>query len=139
MRSGDGSVSNVAKGRRLVQLARKILEAQGCWVEVAQNAVRWIPKKAPGTGLMPISVHHDFFSVWDLIAIWPDGTRHFYQVTTMPEVSHRRKKIAESGFPATGLDAILGYHGGRGRSFRVFYGPGFETWEETWKPVKESP
>ena len=124
------------KGRKLVQLAKKILEAKGCQVEVAVNAIRWIPRKDK-QGMMPISAHHDFFGVWDLLAVWPAspgwvGRRVFFQVTTVSEVSRRRAKILDSKFPACDDDAILAYVGRPRRHFRVYSGPSFEAYKEEW-------
>lgn len=132
-----------AKGRKLVQLAKAILEAQGCRVEVAANQVRWIPRKT-GPGMTPISVHHDFFEVWDLLAVFPKRRRRlvraFFQVTTLPEASRRREKIIASDFPVMPEDAILAWVGGRGRHFRVLRGPAFETEStERWDPIKPRP
>ena len=125
-----------AKGRRLVQLAKAFLEARGCVVEVAANQIRWW--KNPQGRMIPRSVHHDLFGVWDLLAV-SQAERAFYQVTTLSEVSHRREKILASGFPADPRDAILAWVGGRGRHFRVLRGPDFTTASaERWEPVKEA-
>lgn len=138
-----------AKGRRLQTIAKKALEARGYRVEVAQNVVRWIPdkrafgpKRLVGSGLKPISTHHDLFGLWDLLfcgygsAKNPDGESReeiilgLAQVTTLENLSHRRKKILADGFPLTRHCWILAYVGGRGAHFRLYRSP-FETWEET--------
>ena len=138
-----------AKGLRLQRLARECLEAQGWLVEAAQNAVVWIKdKKRPLGPLRPISVHHDLFGLWDLIAVRsiyvtnpapPDAAFFdimgrprqvaFVQVTVLEHVSQRRSLIIRSGFPLKEDDVILGWKGGRDRHFRVFRGPGFERWD----------
>jgi len=125
-----------SKGQRIVQIAKRILEAQGATVEVAPKVVHWLPKK-DGSGRFPFSTRHDFFGWADVIACYPDGRREGYQVTTLEHVSDRRAKMLKVGFPYTAGDAILGYKGGRDRHFRIFRGPRFEDWEgETWRPMK---
>lgn len=135
-----------AKGRKLVQLARHYLEAQGCLVEVAANVVRWVPGKVsqahriPGDrasnpkGLVPISIHHDLFGLWDLIVLWPAGMRCFYQITVADGLRARRKKILIANFPLAAWDRIACYYPGRNRHFRLYGPPGFEEWTgEVWR------
>ena len=123
-----------AKGRRLQTIAKKALEADGYRVEVAQNVVRWIPvakdQHKPSPELRPISTHHDLFGIWDLLWCRADGVLGVAQVTTLENLSHRRKKIVADGFPLTKHCWILAYVGGRGAHFRL-YRPPFEAWEET--------
>jgi hypothetical protein len=127
-----------AKGRRIVQLARKLLEARGASVEVAPKVVHWLPKPDGSGGRVPLSTRHDFFGWADLLVCFPDGERGLFQVTTWEHVSDRRQKMLARGFPYTAADAILGYVAGRNRHFRVLRGPAFEEWTgETWRPVKE--
>lgn len=137
-------MNTAKKGRELQRLARAYCEAKGARVETAPNIVRWIKpnrSKGPANGpARPISTHHDFFGCMDLLVLWPDGRRSFYQVTVLEAVSTRRAKILSDGFPASDQDAILGYKGGRDRHFRVFPGPTFETWNgECWRPVNADP
>jgi len=130
------SVNTSAKGRRLQTLAKHALEARGYRVEVARNVVRWIPTKArTALGRLdapshPISTHHDLFTLWDLLWCREDGVLGLAQVTTLENLSHRRKKILADGFPLTPQCWILAYVGGRGAHFRL-YRPPFEAWEET--------
>ena len=137
-----------AKGTRLEGLAKRALEAQGALVEPAPRRVFWSPERGFGTvvggptastnvqpdgqgeppgqrfpGYRPRAMRSDFFSLWDLLAVWPDGTRVFYQVTTPDHLSHRRRKILAAKFPVTPVDAILVFHGGRGRHFRMYRSP----------------
>ena len=129
------------KGKELQRLAAAWLRELGCLVEVAHKGVAWIPKKAklgapPQAGppkpqeRVPISTRHDLFGLWDLALVWPDGRRGYAQVTTADHVSHKRVAIITSGFPCTAEDMVLGYEGGRGRSFRVLRGPGFKLGKE---------
>ena len=121
-------LNSSAKGRRLVQIARKLLEARGYRVEIAQNAVRWWKDKKTDA-LQPRSVHHDLFTLWDLLWCREDGVLGLAQVTTKENLSHRRTKILADGFPLTPHCWILAYVGGRGAHFRL-YRPPFEAWEE---------
>jgi hypothetical protein len=131
--------NNIAKGRKLVGYAKAILEAQGCLVDVATNALRW--QFVPETGTrIPRSVRHDFFGVWDIIAVSRYGSeRSFYQVTTRENLSHRRDKILAAAEDAnrqwSSGDAILCYRKGRGRHFEVFYGPDFSERRTRWELV----
>lgn len=111
-----------AKGARLEKLARALYEAEGCRVESAPKVVRWV-KLPDEAELKPRSARHDFFGVWDLIAVDPAGRVVFVQVTVVAEVAHRRRKILTSGFPA-GAPAVILAYAGRGL-FRVFLGPTF--------------
>jgi hypothetical protein len=120
------------KGRKLVNFAKAILEAQGAKVEVAQNVVRWWQDKATKRWV-PRSVKHDLFGVWDILAIHKDGARVFYQVTTLDNLSGRREKIKAAG-QWTASDAILAWVKGRGRHFRVYYGPDFDESIQRWQP-----
>lgn len=126
-----------AKGHRLERLARQCLETQGFRVETAPNVVVWI--KDPATGRQkPISTRHDFFGLWDLLAVGPSDGRGFVQVATLDHIAHRRAKILASGFPCTRSDILAGYKGGRDRHFRLFRGPRFERWDgECWRPPKQ--
>ena len=162
-------ISATAKGRTLQNHARKCFEAQGARVETARNVVRWIPRgpeadriRVDAKGrcvschsqalMIPQSVAHDFFEIWDGVAVWgwaddqnngETRRRHsWYQVTTLDHLAHRRAKILTSGFPTTSDDMILAWVGGRGRHFRVFRGPLFSGHEgsfnsrpETMKPA----
>ena len=144
-------VNRAAKGRRLQNMVRDILISQGFLVEMASpRIVRYKDKK---TGEMKIiATAHDIFKVWDGIFVHtklsdshrnPDsssfvGERGFFQVTTIDNISARRKKILDSPFPCTSYDRLLGYVGGRGAHFRIFRGPSFEVGEETWPPLKKT-
>lgn len=138
---------STAKGHAAVAMARRIFEARGAIMESAPNVVRWIPAvdATGGAKMIPRSMRHDFFGVWDLIVVEPaslhmDRPTFFVQVTEVGHLSHRRTKILESGFPTTVLDLVMGY---RGRGvFRVLRGPRFEGEGEEWKvpaPGKKVP
>jgi hypothetical protein len=123
-----------------VFLAKRYFEATGCLVETAPNVVRWVPKTVevsePGaigvgyvkdTTMVPRSQRHDFFGIWDVIAVRYTG-RCFVQVTDSAHMSARRQKVLASRFPCTGADQIWGYKG-RGW-FRVWRGPEFDAGTE---------
>jgi len=86
---------------------------------------------SPGAG-RPLTLAGDYFTVWDGLAVWPDGRRFLCQVTVADCVSERRRKILASGFPVNADDLLLGYVEGRGRHFRVYPGPEFNTVTEEW-------
>jgi hypothetical protein len=116
-----------AKGARLERLARRLFEQDGYLVETAPKVLHWeVPRNDPGGPLIPRSTRHDFFGIWDLVAITLSGRPAFIQVTTPENKSHRRRKILESEWPISQEhkdDLILGY-AGRG-IFRVWIGPDY--------------
>lgn len=124
-------VSNVRKGRELQRRARAILEARGWRVETARNAALSLPDKVRPGARRTISVHHDFFGVFDCIYAADGVQRGFVQVTTLSDYHARRRKIIASGFPVGALDFILA-HIPRSRRFRVLRGPLFLLTEEAW-------
>lgn len=111
------------KGRKLVQYAKAILESQGARVEVAANQIRWW-KDASTQRWVPRSVKHDFFGVWDLLAVWPTQ-RGFHQVTTLANLASHREKILAAG-PWSPADGLWAWVGGQGRHFRLYHGPAFD-------------
>lgn len=114
-----------ARGYRLQRLVRHALEVEGAQVEVARKALVWkIDPDHPARPPLPMSVRHDWFGCWDMVAVFADGRRSFVQVTTLTNVAPHRLKIIRSGFPATRDDAILAHE--RGRVFRELRGPGFQ-------------
>lgn len=119
VRKGPGNTR--AKGKRLVKLAKTLLEAQGALVETAPLQVKWLGANRP------VMLSGDYFDIWDLIAVYPDGRRGFVQVTTWNHATDRRNKILGAGFFCTEHDLILGYMEGQGRHFRVLVGPDFDT------------
>lgn len=130
----EEGLSTVAKGRRIVLLAKRCLEARGAMVEIAPNVVRWV-KQLPTGKLVPRSLRHDFFGLFDIVAVPRDrGSGAFYQVTVDANVKDRRRKILAASFPHATTDAILGYVPGRRRHFRVYRGGlGDFAWDgETW-------
>lgn len=110
-------------------------------MEIAPNVVRWIKLPAGAGRMVPRSMHHDFFGIWDAVAFWSlpggpyDHRAGCYQVTVDRNVSDRRRKILAAGFPHNEADAILGYVAGRRRHFRVYRGGALEfgKWDgEAW-------
>lgn len=77
----------------------------------------------PAGKMVPRSLRHDFFGLFDILAAYPSGRRALYQVTTLGNLSHRRRKMlaALPPFQFHGDDAILAYVPGRRRHFRVCY------------------
>lgn len=114
-----------AKGKRLELTIRAWLESQGWRVETAPKVTVWIWN--PGKNAkVPISVRHDFFGVWDGIAVDEQSARRgFYQVTTVSHIAHKRRKIEDAGFPATLYDTIFAY-AGRPARWRILRGPDFK-------------
>jgi len=116
------------KGRELVQIFKKLLEAQGALVEAAPQQVVWIGRNKP------IAKANDYFGLWDLVVVHPEGRRYFVQVTTEAHLSDRRKKIIDAKFPCTSCDLIVGHRSGS--AFRVLFGPEFKIEEsEEWGEV----
>ena len=72
------------RGKYYEAKSKKRLEEGGWIVEKAIPKVIWIKGR-------PISMHHDFFGLFDLIAVYEDQVR-FIQVKFMGENTH------ESGF-----------------------------------------
>ncbi|SRR6266404_7398771 len=123
-------MSNVAKGGRWQRKLKETLVAAGAQVEIAQKAVRWIPHqpwmtspRPSGKGLVPITMKHDFFGLFDLIVAWPDGRLELWQVTDHANASHRRRKMLAGGFPMTPACVLATYK--PRQPFTVFRGPMF--------------
>lgn len=113
-----------AKGKRLELQIRAYLESRGWLVETAPKVMVWIWNPVKGARA-PISTRHDFFGVWDGMAVNEQSAmRSLYQVTTLAHVARKRNKIHDSGFPVTLFDSIYAYVGRPGR-WRVFRGPDF--------------
>lgn len=93
-----------ALGKRLEGEVKEILTSEGWLVEQA------IPKTIfIGPGKM-IAVAHDFFGLFDLIAVRPNGFAaqvKFVQVTVWEETARKRKKLEESAFDWTKLDCDI--------------------------------
>jgi hypothetical protein len=124
-----------SKGHRWELLARKAFEAAGCRVEAAPKVLVWLPPKGalPGKcgacghqrdARIPRSMRHDFFGVWDFIAVEASGILRMVQVTGETGLGDHRRKILASGWPARADDMLLAYIG-RAR-FAVYHGPTFE-------------
>lgn len=126
-----------AKGRRLQNMVKAILESQGSRLEMASPRIVRYTDKETGE-LKTIATHHDLLGLWDFIVVTPTGTVYFIQVTTHDNVSARRKKIIQDGFSHNRLDEIWGYVGGRNAYFQIYRGPDFQKSEgEVWKPIKK--
>ena len=102
----EGEKKKKPKGRqtglKFVHEVKTILKATGKEVEGPKFKIVWIPDKE-GTirrrrpTVKPIQVHEDFFGIWDLIS-WDKGAGYnFYQVTTLPHWTDRKKLIEQAG------------------------------------------
>jgi Holliday junction resolvase-like predicted endonuclease len=103
-------MSSRTKGNAYELKSRKMLEKDGYLVEKANARILWI-------GGRPISKHHDFFGLFDLIAVNSQEVR-FIQVKFLDEESHGwlssvRHEIA--GFPVKSELWIWRKIGGRVR------------------------
>lgn len=132
-----------AKGQRWEKLAQLALEALGCKVEPAPKVLAWVPSwtwpKSPELRaeavrlgerpkMEPRSQRHDFFGVWDMIAVETRGLSaglvRFVQVTDPHNLAAHRRKILDSGWPSREDDLLVAYVGRA--TFEVYHGPGFE-------------
>jgi hypothetical protein len=127
--------ADAARGRRLQLLARDYYVALGCWVEVAPKVAFWMKDKAGKW--IALSKRHDYLGLWDLLIVYPDGTRAFAQVTTLNNVAARRQKVLDSGFPVSEHDTILGHESVR--MFRILQGPEFLTAKDVIEAPKRAP
>lgn len=82
--------NRAAQGKGYEKEVKDILTSEGWEVEQAINKTIFI-----GPGRI-ISVAHDFFNLWDIMAVNNSPTLHFIQVTVWEEVSHKIKKIEDS-------------------------------------------
>lgn len=125
-------IDTAAKGRRIARMAADLLRARDYLVEMASPILRWW--KAPDGRLVPLTVKHDFFGVWDLMAQSPRGRIRCFQVTTPDHLAHRRAHILDSPWRSSPADAILVWHGGRGNQyFAVWPGPDFSEATQVWR------
>ena len=88
-------MSTNSKGTYYEKKSMDILEKRGYRVERALPKVIWVKGR-------PLSIHHDFFGLFDLIAVRPDGML-FVQVKYYGENTHARGKEDVKGaleFPA---------------------------------------
>lgn len=128
-------IDTAAKGRRIARKAVELLQARDYLVEMASPVLKWW--KTRDGRLVPLSVKHDYFGLWDLIAQSPRGRLHCFQVTTPDHLAHRRARILESPWRPSSADAILVWHGGRGKQyFAVWPGPTFSEATQIWRVVR---
>lgn len=126
-------MSNSSKGKAYEREAMEVLKADGYMVEQAIPKTIWI-----GAGRI-ISVAHDFFGVWDIIAKKLGEPTLWVQVTTWESISPRRKKIQEYCWNSD-FDCPVIYARIRGKDacFRLLYGrDGYEWTGEIKKLVKK--
>lgn len=76
------------QGKRYELEIRKFLESTGWQVEPATNKTLWIKGRT-------ISIAHDFFGIFDGIAIKNQSVL-FYQVSVLEEKSHKISKIMDN-------------------------------------------
>lgn len=116
-------IAAAARGQRLERNIKTWLESRGWRVELAPKVLRRYFDASAGKWARR-SARHDFFEVWDGIAV-KGHRRDFFQVTTLDHVAEKRSKIAACGFPARPADRVYGY-AGRPARWRVLSGPRFE-------------
>lgn len=107
-----------SRGNAFEVEVKKIYEAAGYQVERALAKLIWIPGRK-----FPISQSHDFFGLWDLIAKKKGEPTYWIQVTTINELSKKRKQMAASRFPLDSMDVGKIYArmiGVRPAHFRVY-------------------
>lgn len=117
------SINTAQKGKRFELEVRKILEAQGWTVETAINKTIFIKGRI-------ISVAHDFFGLWDGMAVkGPEIV--FYQVSMWDRMAEKVKKVKESPihWPGVVHCAIWGRIEGRNPHFRVVRGKTDWVWD----------
>lgn len=107
------------KGKILEKKARNILESQGYHVEQANPKLIYIPKQK-----RMISKAHDFFGLFDLIAVPPEpqGTVRFIQVSIWDNRAEKAKKLTVANFPKPGSlrqELWLYLQQGRNSHFRI--------------------
>ena len=127
-------MSNVSKGKQYEKEVQKILESKGYIVERAFNKTVWLARGRV------ISVAHDFFGQWDIIAKKFDEPTLWVQVTVWEMVSAKKKKLSECGYEwNSDFDCPVIYARIRGRNghFRVLYGKDGYEWQGETELVKK--
>lgn len=110
-------MSSRSRGNKFELEVKKMYEERGYLVERALAKLVWIPGRK-----VPISQSHDFFGLWDLVAVREGGLPIWIQVSTTNEVATKRKQLTTSYFP-TGAGMCLLYArdvGASRRQFRVY-------------------
>lgn len=79
-------MSNLSKGKGYEREAVKILEKQGWLVEKAINKTAWSKGRV-------FTIAHDFFGMFDLIAVKPREATRWIQVSTWEMSSVKRKQL----------------------------------------------
>lgn len=127
-------MNKAAKGKKFEKEVKTILESKGYMVEQA------IPKTIfLGKGKI-IAIAHDFFGCWDLIAKKIGEPTLWVQVSTVGNLSHKRKQIAKSNYDWNSdfdCPMIMAREEGKMR-YRVCYGRDDYAWVgEIWEVVKK--
>ena len=121
------TINTSKKGKGFELEVRKILEAKGYTVETAINKTIFIKGRI-------ISVAHDFFGLWDGMAV-KDEEIMFYQVSMWVRLAEKVKKVRESPLAWAKIVpcSIWGRVPGRKPHFKIVHG--IKNWE--WDGVVE--
>ena len=135
-------MSNVSRGKQYEKECEAILTAKLYLVERAFNKTVFL-----GPGRI-ISVAHDFFGLWDIMARKKSGSFNdadmtlWVQVTTWESVAIRKRKIRESGArwdDGHNQSCLYARIRGRNGHFRVLWGEHDYEWhgqvEQLIKPI----
>lgn len=126
------------KGKLIEKKVIEILEADSCRVEQAHPKLGWYKDKQTGQ-LKVRSLDHDFFGLFDLIAVpaKPKGKIRFIQVSVWANRSFKARMLLGGGFPKE--QEIWLYVQERGKShFRICHSKdNFEWHGERETPIKK--
>ena len=110
-------MSALSKGKSYELEVKKILESEGYKVEKAVNRVIWIKGK-------PVSVAHDFFGAFDIIARQNGSPTLWIQVTVWSQVSTKRHDLEGFKFNVGEMGVIyarMRREDGEKPGFRLLY------------------
>lgn len=115
-------MSNLSRGKTYEREAIKILEKQDWLVEHAMNKTIYIKGRI-------MSISHDFFHMFDIIAKKPGYTTRWIQVSTWEQSSTKRKQLFSLNW-TTDYDSVeiwARVRGGIKPGFRILHAKnGFE-------------
>lgn len=124
-------MSNVSKGKSYEKEVEQILLAENYMVERAFNKTVWL------SAGRCISVAHDFFGCWDLIAKKVNEPTLWVQVTTWEQSSAKRPRLEaykwDSDFDCPVIFARM--RNQRPPHFRLLYGRDGYKWEGAVKMI----
>lgn len=114
-------MSKRSKGNQWETEVRKILESEGYIVEKAHARLVWIKGR-------PISMSHDFYGAWDLIAKKGGFKTLWAQVSSIAHVSDKRSQIASFPWTSDFDDCRIYGRIPNSRLFRVYYAKDDYAW-----------